>query len=210
MELNYELNKLNLYQLVIGCDEVGRGPLAGPVVAGAVALDKNITKLRSTFKLWNLVIDSKKLSPKKRDLVAAELRATFKWAITEIDVSIIEEINILQASLLAMSKASQALAKDNPSVFLVLDGNKLIPNCVFPQEAVIGGDGQIFAIAAASIIAKVHRDNLMTKFDDLYPGYDFAKHKGYGTLNHRQAIAKLGLSPIHRPSFCHHFSIKKA
>ena len=182
---------------IAGLDEAGRGPLAGPVVAACVIIDKNF-KIDSPE--LEMVADSKKLSAKKRE----KLFAIIKEKATSVTISVIssesiDKINILKASLLAMKKSifkSQYL----PEIVLV-DGNQKIPNLDIKQEAIIDGDAKVWLIAAASIIAKVSRDFLMTEADLLYPEYGFAKHKGYGTAHHREQIIKLGPCPIHRKSF---------
>ena len=178
-------------RMVCGVDEVGRGPLAGPVVAAAVILDENkpIIGLR----------DSKKLSEKKRNLLNDEIRSkALAWSIARADVDEIDEINILQASLLAMKRAVERLSV-LPDHALV-DGNKL-PRLVCTAEAIVGGDGLVDCISAASIIAKVERDNEMIRLDQRYPGYGLAQHKGYPTQAHIAAIHELGVTRIHRRTF---------
>ena len=174
-----------------GVDEVGRGPLAGKVVAAAVILDPQypIEGLR----------DSKKLSPSRRDELAKIIRErTLAWSIASASVAEIDEINILQASLLAMHRAVGAL---NPEPeYVLVDGNRL-PQWDYASEPVIGGDDRVPAIAAASILAKVHRDNELVALDSVYPGYGFAAHKGYPTARHLKALQTLGVTPIHRRSF---------
>jgi ribonuclease HII len=174
-----------------GVDEVGRGPLAGEVVAAAVILDPQypIEGLR----------DSKKLSPSRRDELAKIIRErALAWSIASASVAEIDEINILQASLLAMHRAVGAL---NPEPeYVLVDGNRL-PQWYYASEPVIGGDDRVPAIAAASILAKVHRDNELVALDSVYPGYGFAAHKGYPTARHLKALQTLGVTPIHRRSF---------
>lgn len=176
---------------IAGVDEVGRGPLAGDVVAAAVILDpeKPIPGLR----------DSKKLSPTRR----SELEILIKehavaWAVARASVAEIDDINILQASLLAMHRAVRAL-KPQPGYVLV-DGNRL-PSWGYVSEAVVKGDDRVPAIAAASILAKVQRDGELIALDAQYPGYGFAAHKGYPTPAHLQALRRLGATPVHRKSF---------
>ena len=174
-----------------GCDEVGRGPLAGDVVAAAVILDpaQPIVGLD----------DSKKLTEKKRELLFDEIQLKAKsWCIARASVAEIDKINILQASLLAMTRAVQGL-NIQPEHVLV-DGNKL-PKWNYAAEAVVKGDSRVAAISAASILAKVTRDREMIAFDAIYPGYGFAGHKGYPTKVHMDALAKLGITPIHRTSY---------
>ena len=176
---------------IAGVDEVGRGPLFGPVVAAAVIL-------ASGFQFDGLT-DSKKLSEKKRNQLDLEIRArAVCWAIAEVDAETIDRINIRQASLLAMRRAVERLAL-GPD-FLLIDGRDTIEwQC--PQQAVIRGDATSFSIAAASVLAKVHRDRLLVELDSEFPGYGLAQHKGYGCPAHLAALAELGPTPLHRKSF---------
>lgn len=177
--------------LIAGVDEAGRGPLAGPVVAAAVILDE-------TNPISGLD-DSKKLNARKREALFIEICNKAKaFAICEASVAEIDEINILQASLLAMQRAVEALALQ-PHKILV-DGT-FCPNVSIAKEAIVGGDALIPAISAASILAKVTRDRMMAEFDRQYPGYGFAKHSGYGTKTHLEALKVLGACPIHRRSY---------
>ena len=174
-----------------GVDEVGRGPLAGDVVAAAVILDPEnpIPGLR----------DSKKLTAAKREVMAVLIRErALCWSIGRSSVAEIDDINILQASLLAMHRAVLGL-KQQPGYVLV-DGNRL-PRWSYPSEPVVKGDDRVPAIAAASIIAKVQRDGEMLLLEQRYPGYGFARHKGYPTAFHMQALRDLGVTPVHRRSF---------
>lgn len=183
------------YINVCGVDEAGRGPLCGPVVAAAVILPKD--------EKIDGVNDSKKLSEKKREVlfdVIKEKAITVGVGIS--DVELIEKINILNATKIAMKEAIENL-KIKPDYVLV-DGNQAIDISV-PFETVISGDAKSESIAAASIIAKVTRDRLLIEYDKKYPEYGFAKHKGYGTKAHIEAIRTYGLTPIHRPSFCKKF-----
>ncbi|HRG62761.1 MAG TPA: ribonuclease HII [Burkholderiales bacterium] len=179
--------------LICGVDEAGRGPLAGNVVAAAVILnpDKPIAGLN----------DSKKLSEKKREqLFELIIRDSLAYAIAEASVAEIDELNILQASLLAMKRAINAL-NITPDKALI-DGNKIPPQLSIAAEAIISGDALIAEISAASILAKVTRDQQLIELDKLYPDYGFAKHKGYGTKLHLDAITKHGvINGIHRTSF---------
>jgi ribonuclease HII len=178
--------------LICGVDEAGRGPLAGPVVAAAVILDcsRPIDGLR----------DSKLLSPAKRAKLYTEIIYNASaYAIAGVHCDMIDKINILQASLLAMRKAVQRLAIKPDKIYV--DGNFIIPEVTITQEAVIGGDRLIASVSAASILAKVARDTFMTRMAAKYPGYGFENHKGYCTREHQQALADLGPCPIHRRTF---------
>ena len=177
--------------LIAGIDEVGRGCIIGPVIAAAVILDPE-------HPIPGLT-DSKKLSEKKRKLLAAEIKSSaLGWAIGRAEASEIDAINILQASLLAMQRAVSQL-QPKPDIAKV-DGNRL-PLLPCPGEAIVQGDLLISEISAASILAKVSRDDEMLILDRLYPGYDLAVHKGYPTKAHLAALAKLGPCPQHRFSF---------
>ena len=177
-------------QLVAGVDEVGRGPLAGDVVAAAVILGDTVPAG---------ITDSKKLSENRRDRIAADIREfAVSWAIGRASVLEIDELNILQASLLAMHRAVAAL-HIQPH-FVLVDGNRL-PRWPYEARAVIGGDVLEPAIGAASILAKVQRDAELVALNDQYPGYGFEKHKGYPTREHLQALEELGPTPSHRTSF---------
>lgn len=183
------------YQVICGIDEAGRGPLCGPVVAAAVVLPRGAC--------IEGVNDSKKLSPKKREQVYEEiLKNALSVSVGIADVDVIEEVNILNATKLAMKKALESLLV-KPDMVLI-DGNQKIHTDI-KQETVISGDAISESIAAASIIAKVTRDNMLIEYDKQYPEYGFAKHKGYGTKAHIEAIQRYGLTPIHRPSFCTKF-----
>lgn len=176
--------------MIAGIDEVGRGPLAGPVVAAAVILPKDVSILG--------INDSKQLSHEKREQLFDEIQAKalgIGIGIKEHDI--IDEVNIYQATKLAMLEAIQQL----PIVpdHLLIDAMQL-PTAI-PQESFIKGDAKSLSIAAASIIAKVTRDRIMAEYDLLYPGYDFAKNAGYGTKNHLEGLDRLGVCPIHRHSF---------
>ena len=176
--------------IVAGVDEVGRGPLAGDVVAAAVILgDSSPAGLT----------DSKALSPRQRERLAETIRSeAVSWSLGRATVAEIDELNILQASLLAMWRAVEGLSVQ-PSLVLV-DGNHL-PRWSYEARAIVKGDLIEPAISAASIVAKVTRDSEMVILDDQYPGYGFATHKGYPTKAHLAALASLGVSPVHRRSF---------
>ncbi len=202
LSFDYEFNLWNVSRVFsIGVDEVGRGCLAGPVVAGAVIFDwskaDEIRDLADQF----VIRDSKTLSRERRRGTAEAIRnIALAIGIAEIDAKEIDEINILQATLKAMRSAVEGLGRSGT---VLVDGNQRIPLLDLPQETIIGGDGKIFSIAAASIIAKEYRDTLMEQCDLEFPGYDFSSHKGYGTKVHQAAIRLLGLSPIHRKTFWH-------
>jgi ribonuclease HII len=178
--------------LVAGVDEAGRGPLAGPVVAAAVILPVGFTH--------GLLNDSKQLTARRRETLFAELtaRADIRWAFSVVDNGEIDRLNILRATHEAMRRAVAQL--DPRPQHVLIDGLPVRP---FPieQTALVGGDALSFSIAAASIIAKVTRDRLMAEADAQFPGYDFARHKGYGTAQHLAALKKHGPSPIHRRTF---------
>ncbi len=177
--------------LIAGVDEVGRGPIAGPVVAAAVILDPN--------NPVNGLNDSKKISEKKREHLEPIIKEkALAWALGRAEVEEIDEINILQASLLAMKRAVENLSIA-PEHALV-DGNKA-PDLACTVTTIIKGDESEPAISAASILAKVSRDREMVAFEQKYPGYGLAKHKGYPTKQHIQALDELGVLPIHRRSF---------
>jgi ribonuclease HII len=181
---------------IAGVDEVGRGPMFGPVVAAAVILPRG-------SRLQDLGLnDSKKLSEKKRAELDTEIRAeAVAWAIAAVDVETIDRINIRRASLLAMHRAVQQLAL-TPD-YLLIDGVDTIPAIDWPcrQQSVIQGDAASVSIAAASILAKVHRDRLLIELDSQFPGYGLAQHKGYSTAAHLEAIVRLGPTPLHRKSW---------
>jgi ribonuclease HII len=173
-------------------DEVGRGPLAGPVVAAAVILPAG-ARLPG-------IDDSKRLTPARRTELAGAIRkVAVALAVAAVEAPEIDRLDIRQATLLAMRGAVEALGRV-PSLVLV-DGHEVIPALTVPQRAIIGGDHRSLAIAAASIVAKVWRDALMNELDAAHPGYGLALHKGYGTAEHLDALARLGPSPVHRRSF---------
>lgn len=177
--------------LVAGVDEAGRGPLAGPVIAAAVILDPK--------RPIEGLADSKQLSPKQRESLFQEIRQhALAWSVARATVFEIDEINILQASLLAMQRAVKRLAIIPQSA--LIDGNKC-PVLSCPAKAIIGGDATEPAISAASIVAKVLRDRLMVMLDKKYPMYGFAQHKGYPTVMHMQALQQHGPCRVHRTTF---------
>lgn len=182
-------------ELICGADEAGRGPLAGAVYAAAVILnpDRPIIGLA----------DSKKLSEKKRDLLSVEIKQhALAWAIASCSAQEIDEINILQASLLAMKRAIEAMQAQfgvTPDLVQV-DGNKC-PKISLPCEAIVKGDSKVQAISAASILAKVARDAELYELDKIYPQYGFAQHKGYPTAFHLEMLNTHGITPVHRLSY---------
>lgn len=179
------------YKLVCGVDEAGRGPLAGPVCAAAVILPEGV--------IIDGVNDSKKLSEKKRESLFDVIREqALSYSIAYATVDEIEEINILNATMLAMRRAIDGL--DIKADYAMIDGNK-IPPLDIDAECIVKGDAKSMSIACASILAKVSRDRLLYKYAEEYPMYGFDKHKGYGTKVHREAILKYGPCPYHRKSF---------
>jgi len=205
------------FEFVIGIDEAGRGPLAGPVVASAVYL-KNQDLLSDDFeeKELDLVRDSKKLSAKQREKVFDFVHKHFHIGVGICNHETIDRMNILEASFLAMKEAVSDLRKklghsiDEDKLVILVDGNKEIPNFSLKQVAVIGGDGIVKSISAASIVAKVMRDRIMLEMHEIYPEYDFDRHKGYGTKLHMEKIHKYGPCKIHRKSFEPMKSLAKA
>lgn len=185
-------------QYIAGVDEVGRGPFAGPVVCAAVILPLEKTNLIEGID------DSKKLKEGERERLAELIRErAIAYKICEVDNKTIDRINILQATKLCMKQAVEGLAVEPDVVFV--DGNFKI-DISFPQQTLIKGDALSYSIGAASILAKVYRDRLMCEFDKIYPQYGFAKHKGYGTKMHRDAIREYGLCEIHRRTFIKNYS----
>lgn len=201
MNLTWERNLLNKgNKLIAGIDEAGRGPLAGPVVAACVIFKPNLSEEDLEFSELRKIKDSKKLSAKAREeLHAAIIKECLAFGVGVCGHETIDRINILQAAFLAMKKAITAM-KQKPDYILV-DGNFIVPNCSFRQEAVVDGDAKVFSIAAASIIAKVTRDRLMKEAHEKYPDYGFDKNKGYGTKYHLTCLKKYGPCEIHRKSF---------
>ena len=178
------------YAVIAGVDEVGRGPLAGDVLAAAVVLGDDIPEG---------VTDSKKLTARRRESLAVAIKARARaWCIARASVEEIDSLNILQASLLAMSRAVDGLAQ-SPDLVLV-DGNRL-PRWRYEARPIVGGDALEPAIGAASILAKVERDAEMLMLDRQYPDYGFARHKGYPTREHLNALQRLGVTPLHRKTF---------
>ena len=178
---------------VAGVDEVGRGPLAGPVVCAAVILP-----LEEERRIIG-IDDSKKLSAKKREALAEQIRAAARaYAIAEVDAATIDEINILQATRLCMKRAVDMLV---PAADMVLTDGNMTLDITLPQRSIVKGDALVCSIGAASILAKVYRDALMAEYAKLYPEYAFERNAGYGTKAHIRAIREVGACPIHRRSF---------
>jgi ribonuclease HII len=185
------------FSLIIGVDEAGRGPLAGPVVAAAVYLP------RTSFK--NRIDDSKKLSPSQRESAFLEIAARAPFGVGIINEKAIDRCNILAATRYAMEDAIKSLTRKLTRILparthILIDGNITL-SVPYPCTAIIGGDGKSLSIACASIVAKVVRDRIMCVYDRVYPGYGFSRHKGYPTARHRRALRRLGPSGIHRKSF---------
>lgn len=204
------------YDFVIGVDEAGRGPLAGPVVAAAVVVicPKKGFRAINFLKKNNLlaVKDSKKLSPNKREKVFTTIvnSSVILWGIGSASEKVIDRINILEATKLAMKRAVKNLirkmicsfgdTRDNRSYFLIIDGRFPI-DIDIPQKPIIRGDEKVFSVSAASIIAKTRRDKIMKQLDKKYPQYHFGQHKGYGTKLHLAMLKKYGVSDVHRKTF---------
>jgi len=186
------LKHFNSDKIIAGCDEAGRGCLAGPLVAAAVILPKGFKN--------NILNDSKVLSEKKRDLLRPIIeKEAITWAIGIVSSSEIDKINILNASFLAMHRAIKKLAIK--AELLIIDGNRFTPYPKIPHECIIKGDGKFMSIAAASILAKTYRDNIMRELDLNFKSYYWKNNKGYPTKQHRRAIAEFGTNKYHRKSF---------
>ena len=189
----YETEKI---QYICGIDEAGRGPLAGPVVVAAVIMPKD--------SLIEGVNDSKKVSEKKREKLYEQIiEEAISYEVAIIDQKEIDAVNILNATKEGLTKAVQGLTV-KPQKILV-DALQKIDTCGIPYVSIVKGDAKCYSIAAASILAKVTRDRIMRQWDEVYPQYGFAKHKGYGTKAHIEAIQQYGLCPLHRLSFVKHF-----
>ena len=179
------------YKLVAGVDEAGRGPLAGPVVSAAVIL--------KDCNFQNRIDDSKALSPLQREKAFAEIKEKALVSIGIVNEKIIDRINILEATRLSMKKALSFL-RPQPD-FVIIDGNFPLDKIDMPSESIVGGDAKSLSIACASIVAKVTRDRIMVIYHNLWPEYEFSRHKGYGTRRHMEILRKIGPSPIQRLSF---------
>jgi len=196
------------FDLIIGADEAGRGPLAGPVAAAAVAV-RNLKNRDSAMSyLFGAVKDSKKISERRREEIYEKI-VTAKnliWGCAMVSARVIDKVNIFEASKIAMVKAIADLETragyclDVSRVYCLVDGNFSV-DVPYAQQSVIAGDAKVFSISAASIIAKVTRDRYMIRLEKKYPGYGFARHKGYPTRHHIEALSRLGLCPAHRLSF---------
>lgn len=186
----------NGIKYIAGIDEAGRGPLAGPVVIGCVIMPED--------SMIEGVNDSKKISEKKREKLYDEIvQNAVSWSVSVIDKNDIDDLNILNATKKGVTEAIKAL-KIKPDLILV-DALKDIDTCGIKYESIIKGDAKCYSISAASIIAKVTRDRIMRQWDEVYPQYGFAKHKGYGTKAHIEALKEYGPCPIHRKTFIKHF-----
>ena len=196
MDFEFELNAKNKgFSAVCGVDEAGRGPLAGPVFAAAVILPENC--------VIEGLNDSKKISEKKREALFDVIKEkAISFSIASVDEKTIDEINILQATYLAMKKAVEGL--DVPADYALIDGNRMPPLSI-DGETVVKGDAKSPSIAAASILAKVSRDRFMLELDEKYPQYKFSQHKGYGTKLHYEMLTEHGVSDCHRMSFLKSF-----
>lgn len=208
MDFTFEKERLlasKMEVLLIGVDEAGRGPLAGPVVAACAHYKRTDFVISDNLvKSFAFIRDSKTLSEKKREEMYTLIEEHFDTGVGIIFPETIDRVNILQATFLVMKEAIgdlQRKLRTGDKVLLLIDGNQKIPNLSLQQETVISGDKFVKSIAAASIIAKVTRDRMMNEYDAQYPQYGFAKHKGYGTKIHMDALKRYGPTPIHRLSF---------
>ncbi len=204
VQCSFELEQQWDLSSIVGVDEVGRGCLAGPVVAGAVLFPASVRTNEAALKDLKQVNDSKKIASEKRRAMAEIIKHyALGYSIAEVGPDEIDRVNILQATFMAMRTAVMQLQNQLKCSFdlLLIDGNHSVPGLKFRQQPVIQGDSRSKTIAAASILAKVYRDELMTNLETDFPGYGFAKHKGYGTEVHREAIERLGPCVLHRKTF---------
>ena len=204
--MEFDLKYFQNFNAIIGCDEVGRGPLAGPVVGCAARVEVSSLQLLQDLGLT----DSKKLTDKKREKIISELsieliahkkidHKLFSYCLWEHGPEEIDQMNILQASLSAMKHSAQAVVSEKE--IILIDGNKTFDLGHSQIESVVKGDSKSLVIGLASVIAKVYRDRLMRDYGEKYPGYGLEKHAGYPTKSHKEAISKLGITPIHRKTF---------
>ena len=191
---------------IIGVDEAGRGPLAGPIVAAAVWLPLErvedwYAEERSTLP-W--LTDSKKVTEKRREILCEDIqKRAVAYEVSFVSPTLIDQFNIRQATHMAQTEAVEGCCLNiEHTISIRVDGGEQIPDLPYPQEAIVNGDAREISISAASILAKVSRDRYMIEQERVYPAYGFAKHKGYGTKAHREAIRTHGLSPLHRKTFC--------
>lgn len=197
------------YRIVIGVDEAGRGPLAGPVVAAAARYrSDSLVFPPEADRQARLIRDSKTLSERQREDAYRWIVEHFETGVGMVDAETIDRVNILQATFLALQQAIDEVLKkcvreseSMGSIHVLIDGNCTLPYATYSQQTIVRGDAQVVSIAAASIVAKVTRDRLMRVFDSTYPKYGFAQHKGYGTAKHLEALRQHGPCPIHRCSF---------
>ena len=197
MFTDYEFPLWETTEIICGIDEAGRGPLAGPVVAAAVVFPRWFRPDGGVLEELN---DSKKLSSKVREKLAPEIKKNaLSWAVAAVEPDTIDRINILQATMLAMNSAI-ALLSVIPELLLI-DGNRFKTTLAIPYTTIVKGDSKVFSIAAASVLAKTRRDEIMTAYSTEWPEYGFERHVGYGTGEHVRAIMKYGRCPIHRRSF---------
>ena len=197
MKPDYEFPFWETTGMICGIDEVGRGPLAGPVVAGAVVFPRWYSPDGGVLEQLN---DSNKLSARVREELTLEIKKhALGWAVASVDQDMIDRINILQATMLAMNRAVESLPVI-PELLLV-DGNRFQTSLGIPYTTIVKGDSKVFSIAAASVLAKTHRDGIMTAYSMEWPEYGFERHVGYGTGEHVRAIIQYGRCPIHRRSF---------
>ena len=197
MNTDYEFPLWETTGMICGMDEVGRGPLAGPVVAGAVVFPRWYRPDGGVLEKLN---DSKKLSARVREELTLEIKKhALGWAVAAVEPDTIDQINILQATMLAMNSAVELLPV-RPDLLLV-DGNRFKTNLGIPYTTIVKGDSLVFSIAAASVLAKTHRDGIMAAYSKEWPEYGFLRHVGYGTGEHVKAIIEHGRCPIHRKSF---------
>lgn len=190
-------------RLIAGIDEAGRGPLAGPVVAGAVIVFPEIIKEIRKNPLCKLIRDSKMLSFRQREKAFDLITAHFPFGIGWSNHETVDRVNIMQAAFLAMKKALSDLKRkiDCDIEIALVDGRNVIPNITLKQKNIVGGDKLVFSISAASVVAKVTRDRMMIKLHEKFPQYGFARHKGYGTKLHFEMLEKYGPCEVHRKSF---------